>query len=359
MNGIELRFELALGRFRLAVAIDAPGAGVTAVFGPSGSGKTTLLRCVAGLERAPTGRVCVNGQCWQDSASGRFVPAHRRSLGYVFQDAALFPHLTVLHNLRYAVRRGRAGPGRLELERAVSWMGIEALLERRPDRLSGGEKQRVALARALLTHPAILLMDEPLASLDETARTEILPYLERLHRELSIPVLYVSHSRAEVLRLADHVVLLERGRVRGAGPVAQIAARPDLPFGAEAELGTIAYATVSGRDDEFDLTRLEIPGGRLSLPGGQALRAGERIRVRFLARDVSLTLERPERTSILNVLPARVVEIREAGSTLPLVVLDAGGTPLLARISRKSLVGLALAPGIELYAQIKAVALLD
>jgi len=341
------------------VSFVVPGVGVTAVFGPSGSGKTTLLRCVAGLARAPQGRVCVNDDCWQDSGTGRFVPPHRRSVGYVFQDAALFPHLDVQGNLRYAERRRRARAGGLEAGRVIAWMGIGDLLDRRPDGLSGGERQRVALARALLAGPSILLMDEPLASLDEQARTEILPYLDRLHRELSIPVLYVSHSRAEVVRLADHVVLLERGRVRDAGPVADLATRADLPFGRDAEIGTVAEGVVVGHDDEFGLTLLDIPGGRLRLPDDRVLRSGEKLRVRLLARDVSLTLEPPQRTSILNILPASVLEIRDADSRLPLVRLDAGGTPLWARISRKSVVALGLRPGARVFAQIKGAALQD
>lgn len=358
MSNVAARFRLSLGAFRLDVELDAPGRGVTAIFGPSGSGKTTLLRCVAGLEHAPAGRLEVNGERWQDSDAGLFVPTHKRPLGYVFQEGRLFSHLSVLANLRYAARRRSGGLSRVALERAVEWLGLGAVLDRFPERLSGGEKQRVAVARALLCGPGLLLMDEPMASLDEESKTEIFPYLERLHRELSIPMLYVSHSRAEVMRLADHVVLLDAGRVRATGPVNEITSRLDLSFGTETEIGTIAEARVVGRDDEFGLTYLEFPGGRLSLPAGRDLSLGERIRVRLLARDISLTRQRPGQTSILNVLRARVVEIRDGESVLPLVAVDTGGTVLLSRITRKSLVGLDLRPGVEVYAQIKGVALL-
>jgi molybdate transport system ATP-binding protein len=362
---IKGRFRLARGEgFTLDVDFVAPASGVTGVFGPSGSGKTTLLRCVAGLERAPGALLEVAGEVWQDEARGRFLPTHRRPVGYVFQEAGLFAHLPVRRNLEYGWRRTAVAERRVRFEEAVEWLGLAPLLPRSPAALSGGERQRVAIARALLTSPRLLLMDEPLASLDAMAREEILPYLERLHASLRIPVLYVSHTAAEVLRLADHLLLLAAGRVRASGPLLEVSTRLDLlPWGPEAELGVVIEARVVGHDDRYDLTYLDFSGGRLSLPR-HAAAAGSRQRVRVLARDVSLALERPERTSVLNIFPARVVEISETGEAAataarqPLVKLDAGGATLLAQITRKSLATLELRPGLPVYAVIKGVALL-
>jgi molybdate transport system ATP-binding protein len=378
------RFRLARGSgFTLDVDFTAPAAGVTGVFGPSGSGKTTLLRCVAGLERAPAGLLEVGGEVWQDEANGVFLPPHRRRLGYVFQEAGLFQHLSVRRNLEYGWRRTAIGERRVRFDEAVDWLGLAALLPRAPGALSGGERQRVAVARALLTSPRLLLLDEPLAALDAAAREEILPYLERLHARLEIPVLYVSHAAAELQRLADHLLLLAAGRVRAAGPLAEVSTRLDLlPWGPEAELGVVIEARVVAHDDRFDLTYLDFAGGQLSLPR-HAAAVGSRQRVRVLARDVSLALERPERTSVLNVFPARIVEIAEiaeiggagasggpgaagdrgslapsAAASQPLIKLDAGGAALLAQITRKSLAGLELRPGLSVYAVVKGVALL-
>jgi len=357
------RFRLARGGgFVLDVDFTAPAAGVTGVFGPSASGKTTLLRCVAGLERAPAGLLEVAGEVWQDEAREWFVPAHRRRVGYVFQEAGLFAHLSVRGNLEYGLRRTPPGERRVRFAEAVEWLGLEPLLARAPEALSGGQRQRVAVARALLTSPRLLLMDEPLAALDAAAREEILPYLERLHARLEIPVLYVSHSAPELLRLADHLLLLAAGRVRAAGPLAEVTTRLDLlPWGPEAELGVVIEAVVAGHDERFDLTYLDFAGGRLSLPR-HAAAPGSRQRVRVLARDVSLALVRPERTSVLNVFPASIVEVSDGGETgrgrQPLVKLDAGGAALLAQVTRKSLVTLELRPGVPVYAVIKGVALL-
>jgi molybdate transport system ATP-binding protein len=350
------RFRLRRGGFFLDVDFEAPGRGVTAVFGPSGSGKTTLLRCVAGLERAAEGFFAVGSEVWQDESRRLFVPTHRRAVGYVFQESALFPHLSVGENLQYGLKRTPPGERRVRFEEAVEWLGAGRLLDRRPEGLSGGERQRVAVARALLASPRLLLMDEPLSSLDAAGREEILPYLERLHAELEIPVLYVSHSQAEVLRLADHLLLLEGGRVRAEGPLAEVASRLDLlPWAPAEEPGVVLEAEVAGHDAEFGLLLLDFPGGRLSLPG-PPLPAGTARRVRVFARDVSLALDRPERTSVLDVFPARVEEIAADGPA-PLVRLDAGGVALLARITRKSLHRLELKPGAGVWVMVKAVAL--
>jgi molybdate transport system ATP-binding protein len=348
---------LTRGRFTLDVELAIPGVGVTGVFGPSGAGKTSLLRCVAGLERAARGWIEVAGERWQDSAAGLFVPPHRRGVGYVFQEAGLFPHLTVRGNLEYGLRRTPPAARRVDFAAAVDWLGLATLLGRAPDSLSGGERQRVAIARALLAGPRLLLLDEPVAALDAAARSEILPRLERLVAELALPILYVSHSQAEVQRLADHLLLMDAGRVRAAGPLAELATRLDLlPWSAGGELAAVLETHVAGHDEEFDLTYLEFAGGTLSLPRLDTPRGGRR-RVRVLARDVSLALEAPRRSSILNVFPARVLAIGDAPQ--PLVKLDAGGAELLAQITRKSLHQLEIRPGLALYAVVKGVALVD
>lgn len=353
MNGVEARVELALGGFQLDAALALPGAGVTAVLGPSGSGKSTLLRCLAGLAPAARGRIVVDDEVWLDSTRGIVLPTHRRRVGMVFQDSNLFPHLSVRGNLEYARRRAR--PAQTTLEVVVSQIGLGALLDREPASLSGGERQRIAIARALLAAPRLLLLDEPLASLDVAARAEILELLRRLLAQAPLPVLYVTHTRHEALQLADRVVLLEGGRVRGAGPVREIALRaePGL-LGGDDELGTVVEAEVTVLDDAHELSTLAFPGGSLFVPGRFA--PGERRRLEVLARDVSLALDAPGRSSILNVLPARVVEVRGGGAPRPVVVVAVGPTLLLARISRLSLEQLGIAEGVAVYAQVKAVA---
>ncbi|HEX2251991.1 MAG TPA: molybdenum ABC transporter ATP-binding protein [Thermoanaerobaculia bacterium] len=362
--GLVARLELTLGTLRLDAELTAPAPGVTALFGPSGAGKTTLLRALAGLERA-AGVVEVAGRRWQDTAAGVFLPTHRRPLGYVAQEAALFAHRTVRGNLRYALERTPAGRRRLDVEEAARRVGLEGLLERRPEGLSGGERQRVALARALLRSPDLLLLDEPLAALDAAAKAEILPYLERLGRELAMPVLYVTHSRDEVLRIADRLVLLDAGRIQAAGPLADLATRLDPAAWAtgDEDVGTVAEAVVVGHDDAEGLTLLEVGSLPLRLPRAD-LPAGRRLRVRFLARDISLVLEPPRATSILNVLPARVLEVRSPETPQPLILLEvtdgegaATGLKLLSRITRHSVDRLDLAPRKRVYAQVKAVAL--
>ena len=356
--GIQARFRLAYPGFALDVDLNLPGRGVTALFGHSGSGKTTCLRCIAGLERAPQGRLEINGELWQDSASGLFVPPHQRALGYVFQEASLFPHLTVRRNLEYGMQRVAAASRRVEWEHVLELLGIGQLLERMPERLSGGERQRVGIARALLTSPRLLLMDEPLAALDLKRKNEILPYLERLHDELDIPVLYVSHAPDEVARLADHVVLLDQGRVVAQGGLQETLARLDLPTAFRADAGVVIEARVADHDDAYHLTRLEFPGGEV-LVARRPEALGQRLRFRVHARDVSLALTRAEGSSITNLLPATVQAVVEADTPAHVLVrLDADGTPLLARITRRSADQLGIAAGQRLWAQIKAVALL-
>jgi molybdate transport system ATP-binding protein len=359
---IELSYAGRVGGFALEIAFTAPPRGVTAVFGPSGSGKTTLLRCIAGLERLP-GRLSVEGEVWQDVA--RFLPPHLRAVGYVFQEASLFPHLNVRANLDYGRRRAlKVGASEaIRLDDAVALLGLEALLARAPERLSGGERQRVAIGRALLSQPRLLLLDEPLSSLDAAAKDEILPYLEALQRALALPILYVSHDLAEVERLADTLVLLERGRLVAAGPLVDLQADPALPLLHLPEAAVTLEAAVSAVDEAYGITTFAVAGGLLQVPGRQGP-AGCRRRLRIRASDVSLALSAASDTSILNRLPARIVAIepQDAAAIQANVILrlgpDGEGDRIVARITRKSQEALGLRPGAPVYAQIKSVSLL-
>ncbi|SDH90211.1 molybdenum ABC transporter ATP-binding protein [Pseudomonas panipatensis] len=358
-TAIEARFLLDYPGFSLDLDLRLPGRGVTALFGPSGSGKSTCLRCVAGLERPRQARLLVNGEVWQDSARGLFLPPHRRAIGYVFQDANLFEHLSVQRNLEYGMRRVPRAARRVELAQAAALLGIEQLLERMPRHLSGGERQRVGIARALLTSPRLLLMDEPLAALDLPRKAEILPYLERLHDELEIPVLYVSHSPDEVARLADHLVLLEDGRALASGAVGETLARTDLPTALLEDAGAVIEGRVLGHDAVYGLLDLGLADGERMRLAHSALPVGQALRIKVQARDVSLSLQVPAPSSILNRLPARVVEVADTDNAAHVLVrLDVAGTPLLARITRYSKDQLGLRPGLKVWAQIKSVAVL-
>lgn len=352
---IEARFALAYPGFALDVDLTLPASGVTALFGPSGCGKTTLLRCLAGLTRAPTGRLVVNGHTWQDDA--QFVPTHQRPVGYVFQEANLFAHLNVQGNLRYGQARIPAAQQRVAWERAVELLGLAPLLQRATQDLSGGERQRVAIARALLTSPKLLLMDEPMAALDQARKREFLPYLEALHRELDIPVVYISHASDEVARLADHIVLMEAGRAVATGPLTETLARLDLPVRLGEDAGVVLDAIVAERDSHWHLARVEFAGGSLWVRDqGQPL--GVAVRVRILARDVSLALHASSGISIQNSLSATVTDVADdEHPALALYQLRVGTNPLLARLTKRAAHHLNLHPGMTVCAQIKAVAL--
>jgi len=353
---IHARFRLPYPAFTLDIDVDLPAGGVTAVFGRSGSGKTTLLRCIAGLEQTLDGSLIVNGETWQDGSYRR--PVHQRALGYVFQEARLFPHLSVAANLDFGRRRIAESERRVSLAQVVELLGIAHLLERRPERLSGGERQRVAIARALATSPRLLLMDEPLAALDQARKQEILPYLERLHDELAIPVLYVSHSPDEVARLADHVVLMEDGRAVAQGPLTETLARVDLPLRLGEDVGVVFSGQVLERDAEWHLARIGFAGGEIWVRDGGA-GVGRPVRLRILARDVSIARHRHDDVSIMNLLPATIItHAAEDHPALALLQLQVGGTRLLARLTRHSANRLELAPGQQVWVQIKAVALL-
>ncbi|MCW8918141.1 MAG: molybdenum ABC transporter ATP-binding protein [Gammaproteobacteria bacterium] len=352
--------NIALGDFSLDVALDLPGRGVTALFGHSGSGKTTILRAIAGLQPFD-GTLVVDGEPWQQGR--RVLPVHRRPLGYVFQEASLFPHLSVRENLLFGHNRIAKKARRLTLQQVTEWLGLEPLLQRGPQGLSGGERQRVAIGRALLTSPRLLLMDEPLSALDEQSKREILPYLERLHDDyLPIPVLYVSHSLSEVARLADQMVWLKGGRVVDSGPVQAMLTKMELALCHGEEAAAVLDTVVAGHDEKYHLTALDCRFGRLwvrSLPR----RLGEGVRVRIPARDVSLSLEEETQSSILNIWRAEVVEIAAAEPGQVLVKLCCPGRmgeqPLLARITSKSHDRLGLHVGLQLYARIKSVGLLE
>jgi molybdate transport system ATP-binding protein len=353
---LEARFHATFGNFTLDVELRAPGRGVTAIVGPSGCGKSTLLRCIAGLERVANGYLHVNDEIWQQGRT--FVPTHQRALGYVFQEASLFPHLDVRGNLDYGWRRTPRAQRHVDFDEVVQLLGIETLLTQRPDTLSGGQRQRVAIGRALLASPRLLLMDEPLASLDLDSRAEILPYLERLHDELDIPMLFISHAPAEVAQLADQLALMANGRILASGPINEMLTRSDLPASQQEEASAVLEGQIIDHDRDYQLMRIAVPGGQMSV----ALRdvpVGHRVRVRILARDVSIALQRPIDTSISNILPARIIDITEIGDgPQALVRLDLGGTVILSRITRRSVATLQLRPNLMVHAQVKSVALM-
>ena len=360
-HAISAEFKGMIGKFTLDAGFSAPASGVTALFGPSGCGKTTVLRCIAGLLRVSDGLCAIDGEVWQDR-DGFFLPTHRRPLGYVFQEASLFPHLSVRRNLLFGAPRHGEGPdqNKIAFDEVVDLLGVRLLLDRSPRNLSGGERQRVAIGRALLSQPKLLLMDEPLSALDRMTKNEILPFLERLRDRLSMPVVYITHDLAEVERLADQIVLMEKGRVIAAGPLAEVQSDPSLPLARARDAAVSLDGVIEGRDDLYGLLTLAVRGGRFTVPA-PAARIGERRRIRVIAGDVSLAREPPAPSSILNVLAARIVSGKPVDSDELIVVLalglDGEGARLLSRVTRKSWEQLGLAPGTGVHAQVKAVAL--
>ena len=355
---IEAQLALQRADFTLDVHLQLPGRGITALFGPSGCGKTTVLRSMAGLERA-RGRVTVNGQVWQDEATRQWLPTHQRALGYVFQEASLFPHLSVHGNLAYGLKRTPAARRKVQLEQAVELLGIGHLLERSPATLSGGERQRVAIARALATSPQLLLMDEPLSALDAQRKAEVLPYLESLQKNLDMPVLYVSHAQDEVARLAHHVVLLQAGRAVFAGDTACAMAQSEHPMAPAAEAASLVQGQITAYDAQDHLSTVHFDGGQLLISGAANRRLGDAVRLRVLARDVSIALQAPQGSSILNRIPATLTTLHEDSPGQVMLSLQAGSTTLLARVSARSARELGLHQGQSVIAQIKSVALLD
>jgi len=353
---IDVDVSRTLGNFALEVAFQAE-APILGLFGRSGSGKTTLVNLLAGTVRPQRGRIVVNGETLFDSARGVDVPPERRRLGYVFQDDLLFPHLSVEGNLLYGYRRAPSAARVIDVAHVIDLLGLQHLMHRLPDALSGGEKQRVAIGRALLAQPRLLLMDEPLASLDVPRREEVLRYVELLRDDLAIPIVYVSHSVAEITRLADTVVLLSDGKTLAVGDVDDVMGRIDLrPQTGRHEAGAVIDTRVVEHDLQYGLTTLVFEGGLLVVPNVDAL-AGERVRVRIRARDVSLALTRPSQLSILNVLEGSVVAISDEGGPIVDVQLRVGEASLQARITRRSRVDLGLAEGQRIFALVKAVSL--
>lgn len=352
VSTIAARFRSTLGSFELDAEFSVPACGISALFGASASGKTTLLRLIAGLARAP-GFLTVAGEVWQDDRS--FVPTHHRALGYVFQEASLFPHLDVRGNLQYGWKRVPAAERRIAFDDVVDWLKLSALLAQSPQQLSGGQRQRVAIGRALLASPRLLLMDEPLSALDATSRTEILPYLEQLHRQLELPIIYVSHALDEVARLADTLLLIDAGKIIYQGPLVEGLTRLDLPLAHRDTAATVIDTTVVSHDPTFHLTQVARQGIAFELPGLHGT-PGEPLRVRVAARDVSLAMSIPGQTSILNLLPARVIELADDAPGQVLVRLALEDSVLLSRITCKSAHALDLRPGMAVVAQVKSVA---
>ncbi len=352
---IEARFHIDKGDFELDIDLNIPDQGITAFLGPSGCGKTTLLRAIAGLEYCSDGYLKVGDTVWQRSS--HFVPPHQRRLGYVFQEPSLFAHLKVMGDLEYGLKRIPKPERKVTLGKIIELLGIGHLLERGIDQLSGGEQQRVAIARALAVSPAILLMDEPLAALDRARKLEIMPYLESLHDELEIPVLHVSHAPDEVARLADHLVLLDTGKVKAQGSISGMLTQLDLPLAQGSDAGALIEATVARHDEDYHLTYLDFDGGRFTVVR-KDLPVGATARLQIAARDVSLTLAAQADTSILNIFPAVISELIPEGEAQMMVKLIVGGAPMLARVTRKSASVLDLKPGRQVFAQAKSVALL-
>lgn len=356
MTEIEFKSQISFGDFSLDVSHRMPLDGITALFGPSGCGKSTLLRIIAGLERNARGRIRFGDEPWQDDAQRIFVPPHLRGVGYVFQDARLFPHLSVAGNLRYAEKRSRAAGDAISLDGVVTALDLEPLMNRRPSALSGGERQRVAIGRTLMTRPRLLLMDEPLAALDVRRKGEIVPYIERLPKAFGVPVIYVTHTIEEVTRLAQSMLALGGGRTVAYGPVADVLERLDLqsltgPF----EAGAVLTARVTRHDDAFRLTHLDHHGVEIVMPMAD-LAIGDQVRLRIRARDVSLATERPKGISVRNILHGKIVEIAEEPDTaFAETLIDIGVTRLRSRITRAAVADLSLMPGTPVFALIKSV----
>lgn len=354
MSSLDFDVQVAYAGFALDAKASVALTGITAVFGQSGSGKTTLLRTLAGLERLASGRIAFAGETWLDDDPRSLRPAHARAIGYVFQDARLFSHLDVRGNLAYAARRirGREGPG---LETVVAALDLQPLMSRQPATLSGGERQRVALARALLTAPRMVLMDEPLASVDGRRKRDILPYIERLPRDFSIPVLYVTHAIDEVAALADDMLLMSSGRIAAAGPVAETLSRLDLfPLTGRFETGAVLKVRVTGHDVRDHLSEVAFDGGQLVIPLTRAA-IGSDIRIRIRARDVVLATAAVEGLSANNVLGGVVTGVRADAGTYLDVAIACGSAQLIARITHRSARRLSIEPGQSVSVVIKSI----
>lgn len=353
---IDIAIKRTLPTFTLDAAFSAPSSGVTALFGASGSGKTSIVQAIAGGLRPDSGRIAIDDRVFFDSTAAIDMAIHERRIGYVFQDARLFPHMSVRANLDYGLKRTRSDR-RIDTDTVVELLGLAPLLDRRTHRLSGGERQRIAIGRALLAQPALLLMDEPLSSLDPPRKAELLPYIESLRDTLHIPILYISHAFDEVVRLADHLVVLDAGRVVRSGPLLELAAEPGLtPFVGRFEAGSVVACRVAAHDDQIRQTTLSFSGGALHVPRIH-LDLGTRLRVQIKSRDVALSLSRPMDVSITNRLPGRIVSIvRGDGPYVEATIDVGGGVKLQSLVTAESTARLGLEPGLQVWALIKSVA---
>lgn len=352
---IDLKLNMQRDEFQLSLDLSFPASGITSIFGPSGIGKTTLLRTIAGLDRYQDSFIKVGTTIWQDK--DHFMPTYERQLGYVFQEPSLFKHLDVLANIEYGYQRQTQKTSTYTLDQIVEMLGVSQLLQRNPANLSGGQRQRVAIARALASSPRLLLMDEPLSSLDIASKQEILPYIETLHKQLNIPIVYVSHSIEEVSRLADYLVLLSADGLQAHGPTEQILTRLDLPLAHYNDAASIITATLVDHDDAYGLSNLAFSGGHFTVKRN-TISVGESVRLRIAASDVSITLQQQSDTSILNIVAADILEISPQEQAQVMVRLNVDGQILLSRITQKSADLLNLSVGKKVFAQAKSVAVM-
>ncbi|MBF0313945.1 MAG: molybdenum ABC transporter ATP-binding protein [Oligoflexia bacterium] len=357
MDNIEARFNLSFSNFNLDVNIKIPCQGVTAILGHSGSGKTTLLRCIAGLDYVKNGFLSYGGEVWQNEKF--LLPTNKRPLGYVFQEAHLFPHLNVLENIGYGLKRTKTLNEVINLDQIIGLLGINGILTRRPEKLSGGEKQRVAIARALAVNPRLLLMDEPLASLDTKLKQEVLPYLQKLHNELKIPILYVTHSPQEVSQLADYLIVMKSGKVLANGPLSETFSKTGLPVYLGDEIGVIIEGIIGEIDTKWNLVRIDFDGGILWVPDNEQMILNQKVRTRIIARDVSIAKKEPEKCSIQNKLSGKIVQIlNDQHKGKLLIYVSIGGSVFVSRLTRKASSELALTVDDHVWVQIKSVAIL-
>ncbi|MCP4746514.1 MAG: molybdenum ABC transporter ATP-binding protein [Desulfobacteraceae bacterium] len=351
---IDINIQRQHGSFCIQAAFNQQQSGVTALFGPSGAGKTSIINMVAGLIKPDSGHIIINGVPLYDSSKRINLPLEKRRIGYVFQDARLFPHLPVRSNLTYGMRLTPASERFIRFDDVVDLLGIGNLLNRGPCTLSGGEKQRVAIGRALLTSPALLLMDEPLASLDNSRKQEVLPFIECLCKAFSLPVLYVSHCLDEILNMAQYLVLLDQGKVKANGPIESLVNSLDMGRHiSPSDFGSVIKAVVKIQKDQFGLAHLKFPGGVLKVPDVH-VNSGDTLRVRIPARAVAVAFEKPRKSSFRNIYPASILEIADEGNGFHGVCMNAG-FPLLARITSHSVEKLGLKPGLKVFALIKSV----
>ena len=363
MSNLHLKIKMSRPVFELDLDLQLPGLGITAIFGPSGSGKTTLLRAVAGLEKNQVGRIQIGSHVWQDTQQGIDLPTWQRPLGYVFQESSLLPHLNVTDNLNFGLKRAVKSSGNAQSDAAISLkasielLGIGSLLQRMPDQLSGGERQRVAIARAIAMKPKLLLMDEPLASLDAARRQEIFPWLTKLRDELKMPMLYVTHSTEEVTRLADHLVVLDQGQVKAQGPVGSVLTQVVNPVVVGEDAGALIEGCIGAVDTQWHLSRVDFEGGCVWMRDA-GLPVGKAVRIRILARDVSLATTEPQNTSIQNQLRGHIQSITpDVHPSQVMVVLKCGAEEVLARVTKRAVDELSLQVGQPVWAQVKSVAL--